>query len=181
MMGIFSLYCGMIYSDFSSVPVVLFNSCYKDFKRIKGCVYPFGIDHVWFNTQNEIVYTNDFKMKFSIIIGVFVMFVGLIIKLINSLHMKKKIETFIQFPLQLILFSSILFNVSCLIIVSWVREFKKDKVPSIINTLINLSDKEGIYFNRDFTMKINIIMISLSVVSLILLLIMPIIYIKFTY
>lgn len=47
-MGIFALYCGLIYNDFMSMPLNLFGSCYNDYlKQIPSCTYKFGMDPVW--------------------------------------------------------------------------------------------------------------------------------------
>lgn len=44
MMGIFSIYCGLIYNEFFGKPLIFFNSC----ETKKDCVYPFGIDWIWY-------------------------------------------------------------------------------------------------------------------------------------
>lgn len=75
MMGLFSLYCGWIYNEFFSVPLVLQPSCWeknegKFARKSPDCVYGFGMDHVWFESENETAFVNSFKMKFAIIVGV---------------------------------------------------------------------------------------------------------------
>lgn len=53
LMGIFSVFCGFCYNDYSSVPLYLFGrSCYE-FVRGEGyqkenCVYPVGVDPAWY-------------------------------------------------------------------------------------------------------------------------------------
>lgn len=98
-MGFFSVYAGFIYNDFMGVKMVNSASCYKtvesqsvsseaggeaqtklDVRREKDCVYPFGIDHFWGFSKNEITFENSFKMKFSIIIGVLQMCLGIVFK-----------------------------------------------------------------------------------------------------
>jgi len=89
MMGLFSTYCGLIYNDFTSLPVMLTDSCWSEPKEEvlekaraadetyvhavredKDCVYPFGLDYVWMRSPQEIVYLNNFKMKTAVMYGV---------------------------------------------------------------------------------------------------------------
>ena len=59
MMGFFALYCGFIYNDFMGLGLNLFGSCYTlpmygpgpDVElepRYPGCIYPIGLDPVWY-------------------------------------------------------------------------------------------------------------------------------------
>ena len=89
LMGIFATYCGFIYNDFSSLPVMLSKTCWKmpsEEKVSKAlgngdkaivaeavdeeCVYPFGLDYTWMRSNEEIVYLNSFKMKTAVMYGV---------------------------------------------------------------------------------------------------------------
>ena len=54
-------------------------------------MYPFGIDWTWSISENETEFTNSFKMKFSIIIGVTHMILGILMKIQNA-HFENKIE-----------------------------------------------------------------------------------------
>jgi V-type H+-transporting ATPase subunit a len=75
MMGFFALYCGFLYNDVVSIPLNIWDSCY-DFKtgqKIKTkphCVYPAGIDPVWYVSKQEITFSNSLKMKLAVIFGV---------------------------------------------------------------------------------------------------------------
>lgn len=54
LMGFFSMYCGLMYNDFMAIPLSLFESCYnaKTGQRLNpDCVYPIGVDPVWFTSQ----------------------------------------------------------------------------------------------------------------------------------
>ena len=81
LMGIFSMFCGLMYNDFMSIPLNLFGSCYnlKTGRKLDpDCVYPAGVDVVWFLTKDEITFMNSLKMKISVIFGVAHMSLGVI-------------------------------------------------------------------------------------------------------
>jgi len=81
MMAFFSVYCGLMYNDFMSLPLNLFASCYnvKTGERPDpDCVYPVGIDPIWYGTKQELVFLNSFKMKISVILAIAHMTLGII-------------------------------------------------------------------------------------------------------
>jgi len=54
LMAFFSVYCGLMYNDFMSLPLNLFNSCYNaetGIRKDPQCVYPVGIDPIWYGTK----------------------------------------------------------------------------------------------------------------------------------
>ena len=80
MMGIFSMYTGLIYNDMFSKPLSLFPSQWvwpHDFKAGEAVsakmkdnyVYPFGLDWNWHGTENDLLFSNSYKMKLSILMG----------------------------------------------------------------------------------------------------------------
>lgn len=79
-MGIFSIYTGFIYNDVFSKTLNLFASGW-DFPQpsgndtvvegiSNGRVYAFGLDPAWHGAENALVFTNSYKMKMSIVLGV---------------------------------------------------------------------------------------------------------------
>lgn len=73
-MGIFSLYTGFLYNDIFSKSLTLFTPGWE-FKGngtaiSTGRVYPIGVDPLWNGAENALVFTNSYKMKMSIILGV---------------------------------------------------------------------------------------------------------------
>jgi V-type H+-transporting ATPase subunit a len=82
MMAIFSMYTGLLYNDCFSKAFTIFPSAWKwevpegyvegepITAQLKGSYrYPFGLDWAWHETLNELLFSNSFKMKLSILMG----------------------------------------------------------------------------------------------------------------
>ncbi|KAK6926840.1 V-type ATPase, V0 complex, 116kDa subunit family [Dillenia turbinata] len=96
LMSLFSIYCGLIYNEFFSVPFHIFGgSAYKcrddtcsDAYTV-GLVkyqdpYPFGVDPSWRGSHSELPFLNSLKMKMSILLGVAQMNLGIILSYFNA-------------------------------------------------------------------------------------------------
>ena len=151
-MGIFSLFCGLIYNDFMGISLSFFNSCYQNdvinmniVKQKPGCIYPIGIDPKWSVAKNELAFSNSFKMKLSVIIGVFQMFLGLILRGLNNIYFKDLISFYFEFIPYMIFFVLIFMYMIALIYIKWLTDYSLDtsKAPSIITILMNLALKFG--------------------------------------
>lgn len=77
-MGLFSIYTGFIYNDIFSKTLHLFHSGWTFPEADSGIVhaepnghvYPFGLDPGWHGADNALIFTNSYKMKMSIVLGV---------------------------------------------------------------------------------------------------------------
>eukprot|EP00640_Fibrocapsa_japonica_P000006 CAMPEP_0113936702 /NCGR_PEP_ID=MMETSP1339-20121228/3528_1 /TAXON_ID=94617 /ORGANISM="Fibrocapsa japonica" /LENGTH=874 /DNA_ID=CAMNT_0000939237 /DNA_START=74 /DNA_END=2698 /DNA_ORIENTATION=+ /assembly_acc=CAM_ASM_000762 len=110
LMGLFSVYCGLMYSDYFSIGVDLFGSTYTKWDEEgeahykegcsygdADCVYKFGVDPVWHISSNELLFFNSLKMKLSVILGIFQMTFGIILKGMNTVYFKQPLEFMFEF------------------------------------------------------------------------------------
>ena len=151
LMGFYSLFCGIIYNDFMSIPLSLFSSCYindkntKEVKKIKNCTYPIGIDPKWYAATNDLTFMNSFKMKCSVIVGVIQMTLGIFLRGLNNLYFGDYIGFIFEFIPQLIFMTLLFGYMIFLIFVKWSTDYSKNtaNAPSIITILMNLALKNG--------------------------------------
>lgn len=126
LMGFFATFCGLIYNDFLSIPLNLFGSCYNfetGHKADPNCVYPVGVDPIWYLSVQEIQYLNSIKMKISVIIGVLHMTLGIVQKGLNALYNKHRLEVLHEFLPQLLLMLALFGYMDLLIILKWCTNY----------------------------------------------------------
>jgi V-type H+-transporting ATPase subunit a len=140
--GIFATYCGFIYSEWFANAFAFLPSCYdiesKTFaKKSPDCVYPFGLDYIWYISENETAFLNSFKMKFSIIIGVIQMLFGTILKAMNGAYFGKWEDVIFE-AIPQFLFMFVTFGyMSAAIIIKWLTNWDGRESVSIIQVFIN--------------------------------------------
>jgi V-type H+-transporting ATPase subunit a len=157
MMGFFAIFNGWMYNDFLSIPLGIFGTCYKNVgeiaeRKTNDCVYPFGLDPKWYVASNELAFFNSLKMKTSVILGVSHMLFGIILRGINAVYFRSKVDIFFDFIPQFI-FMTILFGYMIVMIfvkwtINWYDWLTPDKdmfiqAPSIITQLMNIFLKGG--------------------------------------
>lgn len=128
-----------------SLPVEVFESCYKVEDKeeypelMDDCVYPFGVDHVWYLGKNELTYMNSLKMKLSVIFGIAQMSLGIFLKASNALYFDRKLDFYFEFIPQITLLWAIFGYMITLIIVKWLTFYKNtNTAPSIIGYMIDM-------------------------------------------
>merc|ERR1711915_880995 len=99
LMGLFSIYTGLIYNDIFSKSLKLQPAQKNSTEEsdYMGSPYPFGVDPVWQISTNKINFLNSFKMKLSIIIGVVHMMFGVVLSLWNNKYFAKTVNIYCEF------------------------------------------------------------------------------------
>lgn len=180
LMGIFSIFCGFIYNDFFSIPLILFDSCYTlpsedsaPFNRIDyECTYPFGIDWIWAQSSNDTSFINSFKMKFSIIVGVTQMLFGTLLKASNSSFFKNGVDFWFE-ALPQFVFMSVTFGYMCFcIIIKWLQDWTGRQPISIIQLFINFTTvDEALYGTPELQKTIQTCFMIAAIISIFMMLI----------
>ncbi|KAI3650773.1 hypothetical protein MP228_004254 [Amoeboaphelidium protococcarum] len=150
LMGFFSMYVGLIYNDFFSLPLYMQSSGWdieifknettqvQSFNSTFLYPYAFGIDPAWRQADNSLLFLNSYKMKQSILIGVLHMCFGIILTVYNSRYFKRPLNLYHEFIPQLLFMLSIFGYLSFLIIFKWLYPWRVpgNDPPSLLNTLI---------------------------------------------
>jgi V-type H+-transporting ATPase subunit a len=126
MMGFFAVYAGFIYNDMFSLGLNLFGSRWAFDGQDGGevaegdvaapvaqfgtadAVYPFGLDPAWHVASNELLFFNSFKMKLSVVLGIFQMFSGTLLKGANAIYFGETYDFLFEF-LPMVAFACSLF------------------------------------------------------------------------
>uniref|UniRef100_A0A2N9F0K9 V-type proton ATPase subunit a n=1 Tax=Fagus sylvatica TaxID=28930 RepID=A0A2N9F0K9_FAGSY len=143
MMALFSIYTGLIYNEFFSVPFEIFGpsaygcrdpSCRDAFTvgliKVRD-TYPFGVDPKWHGSRSELPFLNSLKMKMSILLGVAQMNLGIMLSYFNA--------KFYRDDLNIRLFGYL----SLLIIVKWCTGSQADLYHVMIYMFLSPTDDLG--------------------------------------
>ncbi|XP_011304240.1 V-type proton ATPase 116 kDa subunit a isoform 1 isoform X2 [Fopius arisanus] len=163
LMGMFSMYTGLIYNDVFSKSLNIFGSYWKvnhtwaDIHSMQWIMldpnstafaetpYPIGVDPVWQLAQNKIIFLNSYKMKISIIFGVVHMLFGVLVGLWNHMYFKRRMNIICEFIPQVIFLVFLFMYMSLLMFIKWVKygptnveELGPFCAPSVLITFINM-------------------------------------------
>ncbi|EGX93409.1 vacuolar ATP synthase 98 kDa subunit [Cordyceps militaris CM01] len=159
-MAVFSLFTGLVYNDAFSKSMTLFTSAwefrlpeggFKEGETIEGTLnshgyrYPFGIDSAWHGTDNDLLFSNSYKMKMSILLGWAHMTYSLIFAYINAKHFRRPIDIWGNFVPGMIFFQSIFgYLVGC-IVYKWTVDWNAigKPAPGLLNMLIYMFLQPG--------------------------------------
>ncbi|ORX87538.1 V0/A0 complex, 116-kDa subunit of ATPase [Basidiobolus meristosporus CBS 931.73] len=148
LMGLFSIYTGLIYNDLFSKAVAWFPSGFKwptnfnegeTIEAVRtGTTYAFGMDYMWHGAENYLIFTNSYKMKMSVIFGVIQMTFGIALTNYNHVQFNHKFGIWAEFIPQ-VLFLLCIFGYLCVtIIYKWLTDWSTKSIspPSLLNMLI---------------------------------------------
>ncbi|XP_018790985.1 PREDICTED: V-type proton ATPase 116 kDa subunit a isoform X7 [Bactrocera latifrons] len=164
LMGVFSMYTGLIYNDIFSKSLNVFGSHWHvNYNRTtvlnnkhlqlnpstadyEGEPYPFGMDPIWqVATANKIIFQNSYKMKISIILGVIHMIFGVSLSLHNHTYFKNRNALLYEFIPQLVFLIMMFFYLALLMFIKWNRyaatnlpPYSAGCAPSILITFIDM-------------------------------------------
>ncbi|XP_036195646.1 V-type proton ATPase 116 kDa subunit a1 isoform X6 [Myotis myotis] len=164
LMGVFSIYTGLIYNDCFSKSLNIFGSSWSvrpmfisnwteetlrgnpvlqldpAVPGVFGGPYPFGIDPIWNIATNKLTFLNSFKMKMSVILGIIHMMFGVGLSLFNHIYFKKPLNIYFGFIPEIIFMTSLFGYLVILIFYKWTAydAFTSEKAPSLLIHFINM-------------------------------------------
>ncbi|XP_078385348.1 V-type proton ATPase 116 kDa subunit a 1 isoform X2 [Cetorhinus maximus] len=166
LMGIFSVYTGLIYNDCFAKTLNMFGSSWSvrpmfqpagnwTEETLEGNLnlqldpahpnvfngpYPFGIDPIWNIATNKLMFLNSFKMKMSVILGIIQMVFGISLSLFNHIYFKKPLNIYFSFIPEIIFMLCLFGYLVILIFYKWSAydaRTSKD-APSLLIHFINM-------------------------------------------
>ncbi|XP_057615735.1 V-type proton ATPase 116 kDa subunit a 4-like [Chionomys nivalis] len=166
LMGIFSIYTGLIYNDCFSKSFNIFGSSWSVQPMFRngtwnahvmeksqylqldpaipgvysGNPYPFGIDPIWNVASNKLTFLNSYKMKMSVILGIIQMTFGVFLGLFNHIYFRRTHNIVLQFIPEMIFMLSLFGYLVFMIIFKWCRydAHTSQKAPSILIHFISM-------------------------------------------
>ncbi|CEP07000.1 hypothetical protein [Parasitella parasitica] len=155
MMGLFSIFTGCIYNDIFSLSLNVFKSGfdlpanYTSFETVEeipnGNVYAFGFDPAWHGSENFLLFSNSYKMKQAIIIGVIHMSFAICLNVFNHVYYGKSIFVWLEFVPQILFMESVFGYLIFCIMYKWsINWWELDSLgnhihnspPNLLNMLI---------------------------------------------
>uniref|UniRef100_A0A8C1TJJ4 V-type proton ATPase subunit a n=1 Tax=Cyprinus carpio TaxID=7962 RepID=A0A8C1TJJ4_CYPCA len=165
MMGLFSIYTGLIYNDCFSKSLNIFGSAWSvkamftkqewtnetlqtnalltldpNVSGVFSGPYPLGIDPIWNMAVNRLTFLNSYKMKMSVIIGVIHMSFGVVLSVFNHLHFRQKFKIYLLFLPELLFLLCLFGYLVFMIFYKWLAFSVRDSqlAPSILIHFINM-------------------------------------------
>lgn len=159
LMGVFSMYTGLIYNDLFGKSMNLFLSSWTAVSRdprqridytnsnatfqlhpkdnVYDEPYPFGIDPIWSLASNKILFLNSFKMKLSVILGVTHMLFGTLLSFFNAVQFVQPLDILCEVVPQILFMACTFGYMNVLIVYKWLfYDQSRSNDPSSILLII---------------------------------------------
>ncbi|KAI9343869.1 V-type ATPase, V0 complex, 116kDa subunit family [Zopfochytrium polystomum] len=144
LMGVFSMYTGLIYNDIFSKSMNLFGSGWEfhtDNSTGKSVgvhkfAYAFGVDPGWHGAENALLFSNSYKMKMAIVFGVTHMVFGTSLNIFNHLHFQRPMNILAETVPQILYLVSIFGYLVFMILFKWASTWENAEPPGLLNVLI---------------------------------------------
>uniref|UniRef100_A0A0B7BHL0 V-type proton ATPase subunit a n=1 Tax=Arion vulgaris TaxID=1028688 RepID=A0A0B7BHL0_9EUPU len=141
MMGLFSVYTGIIYNDAFSKSFNVFGTQWNPnipeedlttlgdaqivlnpiYTHINSTAYLVGVDPIWQEAKNKILILNSLKMKMAIILGVIHMLFGVCLSVFNHIHFREYIDIFVKFIPELLFLGCLFGYLVSMIFYKWIK------------------------------------------------------------
>ncbi|TNJ28096.1 putative Vacuolar H+-transporting ATPase subunit a [Giardia muris] len=203
LMSIFSIITGLLYNDTFALAFDFFKG--GSFQKVSGGDgttwrgvrdgsgalkgYPFGINWLWRFSDNSMVFTNSYKMKMAVIIGVTQMLFGLVLKLINAIYMRDYLTIFScwipEFLFMTAFFGYMVFTIIYKWLSCWLGvDGTPSNAPGLTNMLIQMflsigsepDSSELLYASPTFQKNLHLALAIICVISLLWLAIVKPVY-----
>ena len=164
LMGLFSMYTGIVYNDVFSKSMNIFGSSWEINYNVStvqtnseltlnpssidlsDTVYPIGLDPAWQLATNKIIFLNSYKMKLSIIFGVAHMIFGVCMSVVNMLHFRRPISIVLEFLPQIIFLVLLFAYMVFMMFFKWImfgpkfeeQQYTPGCAPSVLIMFINM-------------------------------------------
>ncbi|XP_015422703.1 PREDICTED: V-type proton ATPase 116 kDa subunit a isoform 2 [Myotis davidii] len=145
LMGLFSVYTGLIYNDCFSKSVNLFGSGWNVSAMYSASHAPaerrkMALWKIWNLATNRLTFLNSFKMKMSVILGIIHMTFGVVLGIFNHLHFRKKFNIYLVSVPELLFLLCMFGYLIFMIIYKWLVYSAETSraAPSILIEFINM-------------------------------------------
>uniref|UniRef100_A0A8B9WAJ6 V-type proton ATPase subunit a n=1 Tax=Bos mutus grunniens TaxID=30521 RepID=A0A8B9WAJ6_BOSMU len=134
LMGIFSIYTGLIYNDCFAKSLNIFGSSWSVQPMFRNGTW------IWNLASNKLTFLNSYKMKMSVILGIVQMVFGVILSLFNYRFFRNTLNIILQFIPEMIFILSLFGYLVFMIIFKWCSfdVSVSRRAPSILIHFINM-------------------------------------------
>ncbi|CAK1545878.1 unnamed protein product [Leptosia nina] len=163
LMGLFSMYTGIVYNDIFSKSMNIFGSAWyipynsttlehnqaltlDPKESYVNAPYFIGIDPIWQTADNKIIFLNSYKMKLSIIFGVVHMIFGVCMSVVNYNFFKRRYSIILEFLPQVVFLCLLFLYMVFMMFYKWLAystfyddfAYSQGCAPSVLILFINM-------------------------------------------